>query len=108
MSLPSRSVASADPESAGVRALAALLGGTRARVLLRIFALQVATTSDLVQELAVSAATVSHHTGVLRHSCLITTEREGVSVHHALTPLGRSLLGAHGVPGARCPAGGSL
>lgn len=78
------------------------------RVLLRIAALHAATTNDLVQELAVSAATVSHHTGVLRHSALITTERSGVSVRHALTPLGESLLGAHGVPGGRPPPGGSV
>lgn len=108
MPLPTRPLGPERLEPAGVRALAALLGATRARILLRIAALKVATTSDLVQELTVSAATVSHHTGVLRHSALITTEREGVSVHHALTPLGRSLLGAHGVPGPGRPAGGSL
>ncbi|MEV6575729.1 helix-turn-helix transcriptional regulator [Streptomyces sp. NPDC051577] len=82
------------------RALAALLGTTRAQVLLLIAVHTQATTSDLVEELAVSAATVSHHTSVLRHSALITTRREGGSVHHGLTPLGDGLLRAHGLPGA--------
>ncbi|GGZ61708.1 ArsR/SmtB family transcription factor [Streptomyces subrutilus] len=104
---PPSSRGSGRPEPARVRALAALLGATRAHILLRIAALEAATTNDLVQELAVSAATVSHHTGVLRHSALITTERDGVSVHHALTPLGQSLLGAHGLPGRRRPPDGS-
>lgn len=108
MPLPSRSPGSGGPDPTRSRALAALLGATRSRVLLRIAALHAATTNDLVQELAVSAATVSHHTGVLRHSALITTERSGVSVRHALTPLGESLLGAHGVPAGRPPPGGSV
>ncbi|MFF3020039.1 ArsR/SmtB family transcription factor [Streptomyces sp. NPDC057939] len=82
------------------RALAALLGATRAQVLLLIAIHAKATTNDLVDELSVSAATVSHHTSVLRHSALITTRRDGVSVHHDLTPLGDTLLRAHGLPGA--------
>ncbi|MER6523117.1 ArsR family transcriptional regulator [Streptomyces sp. NPDC001553] len=82
------------------RALAALLGATRAQVLLLIAIHAEATTNDLVEELAVSAATVSHHTSVLRHSALITTRRVGVSVHHDVTPLGDNLLRAHGLPGA--------
>ncbi|MFD7973745.1 ArsR/SmtB family transcription factor [Streptomyces clavifer] len=108
MPLPSRPPGSGVPEPTRVQALAALLGATRAHVLLRIAELQSATTNDLVQELAVSAATVSHHTGVLRHSALITTERSGVSVQHALTPLGESLLGAHAVPSRRPSPGGSV
>ncbi|MFD5208718.1 ArsR family transcriptional regulator (plasmid) [Streptomyces anulatus] len=83
------------------RVLAALLGTTRARVLVRIAARDQATTSDLVGELEVSAATVSHHTAVLRESALITSRRDGGSVRHTITPLGLSLLGAHGLPGAR-------
>ncbi|MFD9574649.1 ArsR/SmtB family transcription factor [Streptomyces sp. NPDC059982] len=82
------------------RALAALLGATRAQVLLLIAIHAEATTSDLVEELGLSAATVSHHTSVLRHSALIATRRDGGSVHHNLTPLGGSLLRAHGLPGA--------
>ncbi|MFB7481233.1 ArsR/SmtB family transcription factor [Streptomyces anulatus] len=58
------------------RVLAALLGVTRARVLVRIAARDQATTSDLVGELEVSAATVSHHTAVLRESALITSRRD--------------------------------
>ncbi|MER5966858.1 helix-turn-helix domain-containing protein [Streptomyces sp. NPDC002057] len=97
MPLPRSSPVPGRPEPARVRALAALLGSTRARILLRIAVLEAATTSELVQELGVSAATVSHHTGVLRRSGLISTVRDGVSVRHALTPLGQSVLGAHGV-----------
>ncbi|MFJ8870825.1 ArsR/SmtB family transcription factor [Streptomyces sp. NPDC102473] len=108
MPLPPRSLGSARPEPARIQALAALLGATRAHILLRIAVLEAATTNDLVQELTVSAATVSHHTGVLRHSALITTERDGVSVQHALTPLGQRLLGAHGVLDGRHLPGGSL
>ncbi|WP_404950910.1 ArsR family transcriptional regulator [Streptomyces sp. ARC12] len=83
------------------RVLAALLGATRARVLVRVAVRDQATTSDLVGELGVSAATVSHHTAVLRESALITSRRDGGSVRHTITPLGLSLLGAHGLPGAR-------
>ncbi|MGW6875905.1 ArsR/SmtB family transcription factor [Streptomyces xanthophaeus] len=101
MSLPSsRPAGPGRPRPPRPRALAALLGATRAQVLVLIAVHARATTSDLVEDLAVSAATVSHHTSVLRHSDLITTRRDGVSVHHALTPLGESLLHAHGLPGA--------
>ncbi|WP_424216487.1 ArsR/SmtB family transcription factor (plasmid) [Streptomyces sp. BI20] len=82
------------------RALAALLGVTRARILVRIAVHAPITTGELVAGLSVSAATVSHHTGVLRRSSLITSGRDGVSVRHRLGPLGRDLLLAHGLPAA--------
>ncbi|MFE3688537.1 ArsR/SmtB family transcription factor [Streptomyces sp. NPDC059095] len=83
----------------GPRALAALLG-TRSQVLRQIGSCAPATTRDIVAALEVSAATLSHHTGVLGRSGLITTRRDGASVRHSLTPLGRSLLDAHGLPSA--------
>ncbi|MFE9374742.1 ArsR/SmtB family transcription factor [Streptomyces sp. NPDC006711] len=82
----------------GPRALASLLGTTRAQVLQQIADMAPATTNDIAAALEVSAATVSHHTGVLSRSQLITTRRDGASVRHTLTPLGRSLLRAHGLP----------
>ncbi|MFE4861526.1 ArsR/SmtB family transcription factor [Streptomyces sp. NPDC056670] len=84
----------------GPRALAALLGTTRSQVLRQVAKRAPATTSEIVAALEVSAATVSHHTGVLGRSGLITTRRDGASVRHTLTPLGRSLLDAHGLPAA--------
>ncbi|MYV89176.1 hypothetical protein GT350_02855, partial [Streptomyces sp. SID1034] len=82
------------------RALASLLGTTRAQVLQQIANMAPATTNGVAGALEVSAATVSHHTGVLSRSRLITTRRDGASVRHMLTPLGRSLLRAHGLPAA--------
>ncbi|MEU6053159.1 helix-turn-helix domain-containing protein [Streptomyces xanthochromogenes] len=84
----------------GIRALAALLGATRSQVLRQIANRAPATTNEIVAALEVSAATVSHHTGVLSRSGLITTRRDGASVRHTLTSLGRSLLDAHGLPAA--------
>ncbi|MFJ6250606.1 MULTISPECIES: hypothetical protein [unclassified Streptomyces] len=106
MPSPRHSLGEGRPKPARGGALAALLGATRARILMRIAAVEAATTNELVRQLSVSAATVSHHTGVLRASALITTERDGVSVHHALTPLGQDLLGAHGVPCGTRPRSG--
>ncbi|MET9556577.1 helix-turn-helix domain-containing protein [Streptomyces sp. NPDC006645] len=87
------------PEAAGGEALAALLGTTRARVLLHVAADPTATATDLVHRLGVSAATVSQHASVLRRSGLITTRRTGGSVHHSVTPLGHAVLDAHGMEG---------
>ncbi|MFI5980216.1 ArsR/SmtB family transcription factor [Streptomyces sp. NPDC051555] len=72
-------------------ALAALLGATRARTLRA--ASTPAGTSELARRTRTSPATASHHAGVLRAAGLLTTERAGSAVRHALTPLGRALLG---------------
>ncbi|WP_330173195.1 helix-turn-helix domain-containing protein [Streptomyces sp. NBC_01498] len=72
--------------------LAALLGTTRARVLRAVET--AASTSELARRTGISDATASHHTGVLRAAGLVTTRRDGNRVRHALTPLGRALLGA--------------
>lgn len=98
MSPPHARLADQERPAPRPRALAALLGATRSQVLRQIGSRAPATTGEIVAALEVSAATVSHHTGVLGRSWLITTRRDGASVRHALTPLGRSLLDAHGLP----------
>ncbi|WP_327713254.1 ArsR family transcriptional regulator (plasmid) [Streptomyces sp. NBC_00464] len=77
----------------GRSALAALLGPTRAAVLLIVADRPDSTTTALAEGIGVSAATISHHTTVLRSSGLITTRRSGGGVHHALAALGEILLG---------------
>lgn len=71
-------------------ALAKLLGHTRAAILGLL--LTEHTTTQIADELEISAATVSGHTKVLRTAGLIATSRAGKSVLHALTPLGARLL----------------
>ncbi|WP_380280817.1 ArsR/SmtB family transcription factor [Kitasatospora purpeofusca] len=83
-----RTVWAATEEPAG--ALVALLGATRARVLRA--AAEPAGTAELARRTGTSAATASHHATVLRAAGLLTTERAGPGVRHALTPLGQALL----------------
>jgi hypothetical protein len=71
-------------------ALAALLGRTRAAVLLAVAA--GCTTTELSRRVGVSLASASQHAAVLRGAGLVTTRRERSSVLHSLTPLGASLL----------------
>ncbi|MEU9301901.1 winged helix-turn-helix domain-containing protein [Streptomyces sp. NPDC048269] len=71
-------------------ALAALLGTTRARILQAIET--PASTGELARHTGTSPATASHHATVLRTAGLLTKERDGSRVRHALTPLGRVLL----------------
>ncbi|MEV0192288.1 helix-turn-helix domain-containing protein [Kitasatospora purpeofusca] len=71
-------------------ALVALLGTTRARTLRA--AADPAGTAELARRTGTSPATASHHTTVLRAAGLLTTERTGPGVRHALTPLGQALL----------------
>ncbi|MFE2142564.1 winged helix-turn-helix domain-containing protein [Streptomyces sp. NPDC059456] len=75
-------------------ALAALLGDTRARTLHA--AQSPAGTAELARRTGTSPATASHHATVLRSAGLLTTERDGAGVRHALTPLGRALVHGHG------------
>jgi DNA-binding transcriptional ArsR family regulator len=72
------------------RALATLLGRTRARVLLALASS--ATTGELAVRLAVSAATASGHVSALREAGLVMSHRRGGSVVHTLAPLGTALL----------------
>jgi DNA-binding transcriptional ArsR family regulator len=73
------------------RALAALLGPTRAAALVIVAA--GCSTSELAARLGVTPSAVSKHTAVLRAAGLIATRRERNTVLHTLTPLGLSLLG---------------
>jgi DNA-binding transcriptional ArsR family regulator len=71
-------------------ALAGLLGGTRAAVLLA--AARGDSTSRLADRLDVSVASVSQHLTVLRNAGLVRSIRRGRAVHHDLTQLGVQLL----------------
>lgn len=75
--------ASADP-------LGKLLGRTRARLLRAV--VLASSTTDLARRLNVSPSSVSEHMTVLRDAGLVVTTRAGMSVQHALTSRGRSLL----------------
>ena len=71
--------------------LAALLGPTRAAVLRALR--EPHNTADLAGALGISPASASEHAKVLRDAYLVETRREGRSVRHSLTPLGRTILG---------------
>ncbi len=72
------------------RALAALLGRTRAAVLEAI--VDGCTTTELASRVGVSVPSASQHATVLRDAGLLLTRRVGKSVHHSLTVLGAALL----------------
>ncbi|MFG2623039.1 winged helix-turn-helix domain-containing protein [Streptomyces sp. NPDC048507] len=84
------SVVAPGPPGTG-EGLTALLGTTRARTLRA--ARSPAGTTELARRTGTSPATASHHASVLRAAGLLTTCRDGPAVRHALTPLGRALLG---------------
>ena len=50
-------------------------------------------TAELADTVGISQASASEHAKVLRDANLIETRREGRSVRHSLTPLGRTMLG---------------
>ncbi|MEV0152152.1 helix-turn-helix domain-containing protein [Micromonospora sp. NPDC050686] len=50
------------------------------------------STSQLAEAVGVSVASASQHAAILRAAGLITTDRAGPAVRHALTPLGEHLL----------------
>ncbi|MER7501982.1 winged helix-turn-helix domain-containing protein [Nonomuraea pusilla] len=81
----------ADESATAKDALGPLLGRTRAGVLAALR--RPATTSALADRLAISRASASEHTTVLRNAGLVTTSRMGNAVLHTLTPLGWALLG---------------
>ncbi len=72
------------------RALARLLGPTRGAVLEAIA--DGCGTGELARRVRISPAAASQHAAVLRRAGLITTQRTGRSVAHALTTLGSALL----------------
>ena len=73
------------------RALAGLLGRTRALVLTAI-ADGVATTGALAAHTGTSSAAASQHTAILREAGLIVTRRHRNTVRHSLTQTGLSLV----------------
>jgi len=83
-----------EPYTAPEDHLAALLGAGRAAVLrsLRV----PASTSGLARRLGISAPMASHHATLLRNAGLVSTTREGKSVRHELTVVGRQLVEVNG------------
>ncbi|GAA4672049.1 ArsR/SmtB family transcription factor [Streptomyces youssoufiensis] len=72
--------------------LRALLGRTRAVVLLVIAEHPACTTSQLAAHARISPASASEHATVLRNAGLTTLTRQGKRVLHALSPAGQALL----------------
>ena len=91
---PSRGVALLwEPGSdAGPAELAALVGGTRADLLVSLASAR--TTTELAELLSLHAGGISHHLGVLRGAGLVSRERSGRTVLYMRTPLAERLLGA--------------
>jgi DNA-binding transcriptional ArsR family regulator len=87
---------------ASSKALAALVGRTRAAALATIGS--GCTTTELACRIGVSPAAASQHTAVLRGAGLITTRRHGRAVLHALTPLGAKLVEPGQAPASSPPA----
>jgi DNA-binding transcriptional ArsR family regulator len=75
------------------RRLTALLGRTRARVLVALG--NCGTTGELAVRLDVSAPTASAHVTALRDAGLVLSHRTDGRVLHTLTPLGAALLRGH-------------
>jgi len=73
------------------RALAALLGRTRAAVLGSV-AENGCSTSELARRLGISPASASEHASVLHQAGLIRTHRVGTAVRHTLSPTGAELV----------------
>jgi DNA-binding transcriptional ArsR family regulator len=77
------------------KALSALVGRTRAKVLRTL--VDSHNTGELGLRVGVSAAAASQHTAVLREAGLIITRRKQNTVLHSLTPLGLALLNSRGI-----------
>ncbi|MFI5529993.1 DUF5937 family protein [Kitasatospora sp. NPDC051853] len=75
------------------RALAALIGGSRARLLAELDA--PASTTDLARRTGLTAGGVSQHLGILRDAGLVDAHRTGRYVLYLRTAAAESLLGAH-------------
>ncbi|WP_132880904.1 ArsR/SmtB family transcription factor [Tamaricihabitans halophyticus] len=74
-----------------VEALTALLGATRARLIIELQ--QPLSTSECAHLTDLAVSTASHHLTVLRDAGLIDSRRTGVRVLHTRTPLGEALAG---------------
>ncbi|WKX74029.1 helix-turn-helix transcriptional regulator [Streptomyces sp. XD-27] len=79
-----------ESEDEGDRALAALVGATRAAALRALS--ESGTTGDLSDRLGISLSGASKQATVLREAGLITTLRNRTTAMHTLTPLGLALL----------------
>lgn len=79
-----------DSAGADARALAALVGRTRARVLEALS--ETCNTSELGRRLGISPAAASQHATVLRGAGLVTSRRRFNKMLHSLTPLGSALV----------------
>lgn len=79
-----------ESEVEGDRALAALVGATRAAALRALS--ESGTTGDLSDRLGISLSGASKQATVLREAGLITTLRNRTTALHTLTPLGLALL----------------
>lgn len=87
---PARAAALWEEPDGRAQSLGALVGQTRAAALRVLRA--TCTTSQLADQLGISAAGASQHTAVLRETGLITTRRIRNTVLHTVTPLGVALL----------------
>ncbi|MEI5582631.1 MULTISPECIES: ArsR/SmtB family transcription factor [unclassified Agromyces] len=76
--------------------LGALLGPTRAGILLTSHAAR--TTSQVAADAGLAPSTASHHLTVLRDAGLIASRREGARMLHLRTPLGEALMGSAQAP----------
>lgn len=74
------------------RSLAALLGRTRAAVLLTLAERPHLNTTELANALGTSPASASQHATVLREAGLVITDRHHGSAMHRLSSLGNDLL----------------
>ncbi|MFJ3928433.1 ArsR/SmtB family transcription factor [Streptomyces sp. NPDC090022] len=75
----------------GESALRALLGRTRADVLVTLQ--DARSTGEIAEQLQISNPSASKHVTVLRRAGFVTTERRENSSVHLLTPLGEAILG---------------
>jgi DNA-binding transcriptional ArsR family regulator len=102
--LRSSSWAQENPGGDGHDRLAAVLGITRARVMRALVSEH--TTSELASALRISPASASTHAAALRGAGLVTTQRDGKAVRHALTELGQAVVSA--TPGDTDPASAAI
>jgi DNA-binding transcriptional ArsR family regulator len=86
------------PTGEGPAALGELVGRGRARILTALGT--EASTTDLARRLALSAAGVSEHLGVLRRAGLVRSRREGRSVLYSRTAVGDALTAPASSPGS--------
>jgi hypothetical protein len=86
------------PTGEGPAALGELVGRGRARILTGLGT--EASTTDLARRLALSAAGVSEHLGVLRRAGLVRSRREGRSVLYSRTAVGDALTTPASSPGS--------